>query len=148
MTSVLGIPLFGTAEKFEDLFKTVVDVSKSRPVTLLIDEFQEFFRINESVFSSMANIWDGAHKDSRLNLIVCGSVNRLMTKIFKDDAEPLYSRHTNLLHVEPFGISVLKEILAFHSPEYTSEDLLSLWTMTGGVAKYIELLMDDGAYTK
>lgn len=148
MTSVLGIPLFGTAEKFEDLFKTVVAVSKSRPVTLVIDEFQEFFRINESVFSSMANIWDGAHKDSRLNLIVCGSVNRLMTKIFKDDAEPLYSRHTNLLHVEPFGISVLKEILAFHSPEYTSEDLLSLWTMTGGVAKYIELLMDDGAYTK
>lgn len=148
ITRILGIQLFGTAEKFEDLFKTVVDVSKSRPVTLVIDEFQEFFRVNESVFSSMANIWDAAQKDSRLNLIVCGSVNRLMTKIFKDDAEPLYSRHTNLLHVEPFNTSVLKEILAFHTPEYTSEDLLSLWTMTGGVAKYIELLMDDGAYTR
>lgn len=148
VSRLLGVPFFGVAEKFEDLFRAVVEISKNRPVTLVIDEFQEFFRVNESVFSAMANIWDDAQRDSRLNLVVCGSVNRLMTKIFKDNAEPLYSRHTNQLHIDPFRISVIKEILAWHYPDYTSEDLLALWTMTGGVAKYIELLMDDGAFTK
>ena len=145
---VLGLSLVGTAERFESLFKVVVDESKTRPITFVIDEFQEFFRVNESVFSSMADIWDAAHKDSKLNLIVCGSVNRLMSRIFRDRSEPLYGRNTGLLHVDPFKTSVLKEILACYSPDFSNDDLLALWTMTGGVARYVEQLMDDGAFTR
>ena len=78
---VLGLPLVGVADRFEVLFSVVMEEAKKRPVTLVIDEFQEFFRVNESVFSSMADIWDDAHKDAKLNLIVCGSVNRLMNRI-------------------------------------------------------------------
>ena len=145
---VLGLPLVGTADRFEVLFKVVMEESKKRPVTLVIDEFQEFFRVNDSVFSSMADIWDDAHKDAKLNLIVCGSVNRLMNRIFKDRSEPLYGRNTGLLHVDPFKTSVLKDILAFHSPGFSNDDLLALWTLTGGVARYVEQLMDDGAFTR
>ena len=130
------------------MFKIVVEESKKRSVTLVIDEFQEFYRVNQSVFSSMADIWDDAQKETKLNLIVCGSVNRLMDRIFKDRAEPLYGRNTGLLHVQPFRVSVLKDILAEHSPKYTNDSLLSLWTMTGGVARYVEQLMDDGAFTR
>jgi len=142
---VLGLPLVGTADRFEALFRVVAEESKRHPITLVIDEFQEFFRVNASIFSSMADIWDDARKESRLNLIVCGSVNRLMSRIFKDESEPLYGRNTGLLHVEPFKASVLKKILAFHSPNFTNDDLLALWTLTGGVARYVEQLMDDGA---
>lgn len=145
---VLDLPAVGSAQHFEDLFRLVVDASKRRPVTLVIDEFQEFYRVNASVFSAMANIWDDAQKKAKLNLVVCGSVNRLMSKIFKDSSEPLYGRNTGLLHIQPFRISVLREILADHSPRYSNEDLLSLWTMTGGVARYVEQLMDDGAFTR
>ena len=145
---VLNLPVVGTAQHFEELFRIVAEESKRRPVTLVIDEFQEFFRVNESVFSSMADIWDDAQKKSKLNLVVCGSVNRLMNRIFKDRSEPLYGRNTGLLHVHPFKVSVLKKILAEHSPRFTNDDLLSLWTMTGGVARYVEQLMDDGAFTR
>ena len=145
---VLNLPVVGTAQHFEELFRIVAEESKRRPVTLVIDEFQEFFRVNESVFSSMADIWDNAQKKSKLNLVVCGSVNRLMNRIFKDRSEPLYGRNTGLLHVHPFKVSVLKKILAEHSPRFTNDDLLSLWTMTGGVARYVEQLMDDGAFTR
>ena len=144
---VLGLPLVGTAERFEDLFKVIAEESRRRPITLVIDEFQEFFRINDAVFSAMADIWDEVQKSSQLNLIVCGSVNRLMNRIFKDRSEPLYGRNTAFVHVDPFRISVLKEILSFHSPNYKNEDLLALWTMTGGVARYVEQLMDEGAVT-
>ena len=145
---LLGLPVVGEAAYFEDLFRVVVSESMKRPVTLVIDEFQEFYRINASVFSSMANIWDEAQKKAKLNLIVCGSVNRLMNRIFKDMAEPLYGRNTGLLHVRPFRVSVLKEILKEHSPRYSNDDLLALWTLTGGVARYVEQLMDDGAVTR
>ena len=40
---------------------------------------------------------------------------------------------------------MIKEILEYYHPEYTKEDLLALYTYTGGVAKYVELLMDAGA---
>ena len=145
---VLGLPIVGTAERFEDLFRVIAEESLRRPITIVIDEFQEFFRVNASVFSAMADIWDNVQKSSRLNLIVCGSVNRLMNRIFKDQSEPLYGRDTAFLHVDPFRISVLKEILSCHSPNYQNDDLLALWTMTGGVARYVEQLMDDGAVTR
>ena len=146
--SVLGLPVVGEAQHFEDLFRVIVAEAKKRPVTLVIDEFQEFYRVNESVFSSMADIWDDAQKEIKLNLVVCGSINRLMDRIFKDSSEPLYGRNTGLLHVQPFRVSVLKEILGEHSPRYSNDDLLSLWTMTGGVARYVEQLMDEGAFTR
>ena len=145
---VLGMPIVGTAERFEDLFRVIAVESTRRPITLVIDEFQEFFRVNDSVFSAMADIWDDVQKTSQLNLIVCGSVNRLMNRIFKDRSEPLYGRDTAFLHVDPFRISVLKEILSSYSPNYKNDDLLALWTMTGGVARYVEQLMDDGAVTR
>ena len=145
---VLGLTVVGSATRFEDLFRAVVDESKKRPVTLVIDEFQEFYRVNESVFSSMADIWDDSQKEAKLNLVVCGSVNRLMNRIFRDRSEPLYGRNTGLLHVQPFRVSVLKEILSDHFPRYSNDDLLSLWTMTGGVARYVEQMMDDGAFTR
>ena len=145
---VLGMPMVGTAERFEDLFRVIAVESTRRPITLVIDEFQEFFRVNDSIFSAMADIWDDVQKASHLNLIVCGSVNRLMTRIFKDRSEPLYGRDTAFLHVDPFRISVLREILSFYSPNYKNDDLLALWTMTGGVARYVEQLMDDGAVTR
>jgi hypothetical protein len=59
----------------------------------------------------------------------------------------LFGRATALLKVKPFETSVLKEILADHHPDYTPEDLLALYTFTGGVAKYVQLLMDSGSYT-
>lgn len=145
---VLNLPMIGEASKFEPLFKAVVEASKIRPVTLFIDEFQDFKRIDESIFGSIANIWDHNKDAAKLNFIVCGSIYRLMTELFADRFAPLYGRNTGLMHVDPFRASVLKGIFVHHSPEYKSEDLLALWTFTGGVARYVELLMDEGAYSK
>ena len=50
--------------------------------------------------------------------------------------------------MRPFRIAVIKEILRDYNPDYTSEDLLCLYMLTGGVAKYISQLMDAGATTK
>ena len=97
----LGIPTMGRAEHFADIFEYLMKVSVERPITLFIDEFQEFFRINKSVYSDMQRIWDIYHTKSRMNLIVCGSIYSMMTKIFKDRKEPLYNRQTRFMTVRP-----------------------------------------------
>lgn len=144
----LGVPNLGRAERFTDVFEYLMKLSAERSFTLFIDEFQEFFRVNKSVFSDMQRIWDLYSPKSRMNLIVCGSIYSMMTKIFKDKKEPLYNRQSRFMTVRPFAPTVLKDILSEYNPGYTSEDLLALYAFTGGVAKYVQLLMDAGATTK
>ena len=145
LATKLGVSVLGRVERFADLFQYVMQLSKSRPVTLLIDEFQDFGRVNESIFSQMQKIWDLNKTDACLNLIVCGSVYSMMTKLFRDKKEPLYGRQTEFIRIDPFAPSVLKQIIKTYHADYSKEDLLALLAFTGGVAKYVELLMDAGA---
>lgn len=144
----LGIEILGHTEHFPELFEYLMKLSIDRNFTLFIDEFQEFFRVNKSIFSDMQKIWDIYHSTSHINLVVCGSIFSMMTKIFKDKKEPLYNRQTRMMTLRAFKPSVLKEILKTYNPDYTNEDLLALFSFTGGVAKYVQLLMDSGATTK
>ena len=147
LSSKLQIPVLGKVERFADIFDYVMELSRNRPLTLMIDEFQDFSKVNGAIYSQMQRIWDLRKGDSHLNLIVCGSVYSMMTKLFRDQKEPLYGRQTEFLQIEPFTPSVVKQILAFYHPHYNNEDLLALYTYTGGVAKYVELLIDAGATT-
>lgn len=144
----LGIPTIGRTEHFTDIFEFLMKLSIDRPITLFIDEFQEFFRVNKSVYSDMQRIWDIYSNKAHINLIVCGSIYSMMTKIFKDKKKPLYNRQTRFMTVRPFTPSILKEILTEYNSDHTAEDLLTLYSFTGGVAKYVQLLVDAGATTK
>lgn len=144
----LGIPTIGHSERFVEIFEFLMKFSATHPITLFIDEFQEFFRVNKSIYSDMQRIWDMYSATARINLIVCGSIFSMMTKIFKDKKEPLYNRQTSFMNVRPFTPSVLKEILGEYNPNYTADDLLALFSFTGGVAKYVQLLVDADATDK
>lgn len=144
----LGIPTLGSSRHFKDIFRYLMQLSVSKSFTLVIDEFQDFFRVNKSVFSDIQDVWDEFEKSSHINLIVCGSIYSLMQKIFKDKKEPLYGRNTAELRLKPFRPSVLKQIMADAKPGYSSEDLLAMFTFTGGVAKYVNQLVDAGALDK
>ena len=144
----LGTPILGKVMHFADIFEYVMQAAKQRPITLFIDEFQEFLRINPSVYSDMQRIWDINKSDAHINLIVGGSVQSLIKKIFESKKEPLYNRQTAIIRLKPFTPSIIKEILATYNPTYNADDLLALYSLTGGVAKYVELLMDAEATTR
>lgn len=143
----LQVPVFGTITNFKELFGFLMEVSKTRPFTLVIDEFQEFYSINPAVFSDMQNIWDSNKNESKMNLVLCGSVYSMMTKIFQNSKEPLFGRATQRIHLKPFDIPTIKEILQDYYPEYSADDLLAFYLITGGVAKYVELLAQKNAFT-
>ena len=148
MTNKLQLPILGEVTRFADIFKYLLQLSKIRPITLVIDEFQDFKRVNPSIFSDMQKIWDLNKQEAHINLVVCGSVYSLMNIIFKNNKQPLYGRQTGEIKVTPFSPSVVKEILSTYNLAYTNEDLLALYSYTGGVAEYVEMMMDAGATTK
>ena len=143
----LDIKVLGSFLKFKDLFEYLMNVSKATPFTLVIDEFQEFLHINVSIYSDMQNIWDSYKDETQMNLVLSGSIYSLMKKIFEDKKEPLFGRANNKIHLKPFDIKTIKEILQEHYPAYLDKDLLSFYILTGGVAKYVELFVDNSAFT-
>ncbi|MGV8138505.1 MAG: ATP-binding protein [Mangrovibacterium sp.] len=130
---------------FRSLFRFLMELAERKPFNLVIDEFQEFCNINESVYSDMQNIWDMYRKKSRMNLVVSGSVYSLMQRIFQHSKEPLFGRADNIIKLSAFDLSTLKEIIRDHRPQYINDDLLALYSFTGGVPKYVELFCDNGA---
>ena len=138
----------GDFTSFARLFAVIMSISKRKNFTLVLDEFQNFKYANNAIFSEMQNIWDSNKNESHINLVLCGSIYSKMKRIFDDKDEPLYGRCTARFNIRPFSILTLKEILGDFNPQYTADDLLCLYMITGGVARYVEQLMTQGAHTK
>ena len=143
----LNVPI-GQYTHFGDLLEHLMRLSADCPFTLIIDEFQEFAKIDISIIGDIQRVWDLYKDRSHLNLLVSGSVYAMMHRIFEDNKEPLFARAGNIIMLKPFKTSVLKQILRDHNPRFTPDDLLALYTFTGGVAWYVELLMNAGATTR
>ena len=138
----------GTFNSMSKLFSALMNISCRRNFTLVFDEFQNFAQVNDVFFSDMQDIWDRTKDNSRINLILSGSLYSMMNRIFDDRKEPLYGRATNRIKLQPFTINTLKEIMSDYHPEFTADDLLAFYMVTGGVAKYVEQLVIQQAFTK
>lgn len=133
--------------RFATLLTEILRYSESHQTTIIIDEFQRLAEIGDGIISDIQQAWDTYQSRSKVHLIACGSIYSMMRKIFEDRKEPLFGRKTARIDLKPFSIKVLKEILRDYHPDYTPEDLLMLYAITGGVAKYVAQLMDDGCQT-
>lgn len=145
--AVLGLHIHGQVNSFAKLIEELMLFSRNTKVTLVIDEFQRLADIDENIISSIQKVWDKHHGESHIHLIACGSIYSMMRKIFEDRKEPLFGRKTARIDLKPFATDVIKQILHDHNPTYTPEDLLMLYAITGGVAKYVAQLMDEGCKT-
>ena len=124
---------------FRDLLQLLLEIGKRRRFTLFVDEFQDFEYVNTGVFSDVQDLWDKYKKETN----VSGSIFRMMEKIFKDEGQPLFGRDDCTIKLQPFSTKTMREILGDYKADYTNEDLLAMWTITGGVARYIEQLMNN-----
>ena len=138
----------GSYQSFAKLLKALLIQSKTQHFTLIVDEFQDLAKINPAIFSEIQNCWDWHKDESNINLIFCGSIYSMMKKIFEHSKEPLFGRLTARMDLKPFTIDVIKQILRDFNPNYKNEDLLAFYLVTGGIAKYMEQLLVNGAFTK
>ncbi|MDR0794034.1 MAG: ATP-binding protein, partial [Chitinophagaceae bacterium] len=145
------IPLIATSlnifipneiSSFRNLFQYLMEIGTQKSFNLIIDEFQEFFNINEAIYSDMQNLWDQYRKKTKVNLVLSGSVYSLMHKIFQNSKEPLFGRADNIIKLSPFDTATLKTIISDYNPRYKNDDLLALYCFTGGIPKYLEIICD------
>ena len=133
---------------FSKLFSFLVEFSKTRPIIFVMDEFQNVEKINPSFLSDVQRQWDTKPKNSKLLFITSGSVASAMRSIFQNGQAPLFARQDAMINLPVFSIKTLREILATFNPRFNGEDLLTLFSITGGVAQYVKVLMQNQAFTK
>jgi AAA+ ATPase superfamily predicted ATPase len=142
ISNMLNVFVPNEIMSFRNLFQYLMEMGTQKSFNLVIDEFQEFFNINEAIYSDMQNIWDQYRRRTKVNLILSGSVYSLMHKIFQNSKEPLFGRADNIIKLSPFDTHTLKTIINDYNPDYQNDDLLALYCFTGGIPKYLEILCD------
>ncbi|MCL2651368.1 MAG: ATP-binding protein, partial [Candidatus Azobacteroides sp.] len=142
ISGALGVFVPQEIANFRNIFQYLMEIGVQKSFNLIIDEFQEFFNINESIYSDMQNIWDQYRRKTKVNLLLSGSIYSLMNKIFQNSEEPLFGRADNIIKLSPFDTDTLKEIIRDYNPDYQNDDLLALYTFTGGIPKYLEIFCD------
>ena len=70
----LDTKIFGTIDRFEKLFEYILELGTTHSFTLIIDEFQEFGKINPSIYSSIQKLWDLYKYKTHIHFIACGSI--------------------------------------------------------------------------
>lgn len=146
-SSWLNIDLTAS-NSFADLLGQLIDHAASINYTLIIDECQNLLSIDAGIFDQIANIWRTNKNGKKINLILCGSNHSQMKKLFDDDNAPFASLIGHRIHLAPFPITTLKQILANHNPLYSTDDLLAFAMITGGVASYVRELVNNNAFTR
>ena len=95
--------IIGKINSFSEIFKFLIDYSKTKHLNLIIDEIQEFYKINKSVYYDIQKLWDMNKEEAKINLIFSGSVYSIMKKIFEDSKEPLFNRANNKINLTPLS---------------------------------------------
>lgn len=130
-----------------DLILFLFESSKKQPLTVVFDEFQNFYYSAPEVFSGLQKIWDENKHQAKINLICVGSVYSFMEKIFASRHEPLFGRVTGKIVLKPLKIPVIKTMLK-DKKAYSFNYLLELYAMFNGVAKYYEYLEEYKLFGK
>ena len=143
----LDFPIIGQISKFKDVFKILLEISKKEKIVVIIDEFQEFYNINPSVYSDLQNLWDSYKFESKMQVIFIGSIYSLMHKIFQNSKEPLFGRADRIIYLKPFTPKTIKEILIDNNG-YSKENLFIIYLVTGGIPRYIEVLVNDQIFNE
>ena len=142
IANTLNVFVPNEIKSFRNLFQYLMEIGTQKSFHLVIDEFQDFFNINEAVFSDIQNIWDQYRRRTKVNLILSGSVYSLMHKIFQNSEEPLFGRADNIIKLSPFDTDTLKTIIGDYNADFQNDDLLALYCFTGGIPKYLEIICD------
>ncbi|MBC7092275.1 MAG: ATP-binding protein, partial [Nitrososphaeria archaeon] len=127
-----------TFKSFQDAFDAILSKVKEK-VIIVIDEFGYLVRRDSGILSDFQEIVDEKLKEKRIMLILCGSsVSMIETRVLGYKS-PLYGRATRYIKVEPFDFLTLK--LWFKNTSI--EDIVKIYSITNGVAKYLEFFSGE-----
>lgn len=119
----------GQFDSWEAFFRNILKEKK----VIIFDEFQNFAKIDKSVFSILQKVWD--ENNTTAKLIFCGSYIGMMKKIFMDSKEPLFGRSDFNIQLKTFSFLNTFEMLSDFG--YNFEETVIWYALLGGIPHYL-----------
>ena len=116
------------------LFKVLVDTKYDSKPIIVIDEFQYIGKTNPAFPSVFQRIWEELLKNQSIMVILCGSLISMMVSQTLTYNSPLYGRRTAQICLKQIPFKYYREFF----PNKTEQECIEMYSVTGGVPKYIE----------
>ena len=110
LSQLIDLPL--QIDSFYDFFKMLFKFSHQFDA-IVFDEFQNFLRVDKSIYSYIQQLFD--ETDQPIKLILTGSHYTILKEIFEKYTNPLYGRKTGQIFLKPFDFTTQLQILKDHS---------------------------------
>lgn len=129
-----------SVDNWDILFQTIVETKTAQKRVLILDEFQYLGKLKHAFPSIFQRIWDTILKPENIMVILCGSLIHMMEAQTLNYGSPLYGRRTAQIKLRQIAFSHYGDFYPTAGPK----DLIPLYSVTGGVPKYIELFHQTG----
>jgi AAA+ ATPase superfamily predicted ATPase len=124
---------------WESLFSNLNQIVRSRTV-LCIDEFPYLVKHDASLPSVLQH-WIDHTADRKVDLVLCGSSQRMMHNLALDAAAPLYGRCNEILKIRPMAMADFGKYSGLGATQAVEE--FAVW---GGVPRYWEIRMQESSF--
>ncbi len=130
-------------KSWDTIFKAIADTKYETKPVIVIDEFQYIGKANPAFPSVFQRIWEEILKNTSVMVILCGSLISMMESQTLAYDSPLYGRRTAQIKLKQIPFSYYHEFF----PNKSRCELIEMYSVTGGVPKYIELFSEtDDVY--
>ena len=121
------------------IFKAIMDAKHDSKPVIVLDEFQYLGKAAPAFPSIFQRIWEEILKKQSVMVILCGSLISMMESQTLAYGSPLYGRRTAQIRLKQIPFAYYHEFF----PGKTRRELIELYSVTGGVPKYIELFSES-----
>jgi len=132
---------------FDDFFKFLFSLMKRKRTIVIFDEFQNAKYVNEAIFSILQKHIDFNKQQTKGLLLVIGSINSMMRKIFEKTDQPLYGRLNASFLLKDFSLDTIKEILTDHGLT-SNDDRLFFYSIFQGIPFYYNYISERNGFSK
>ncbi len=138
LEETFNIPIISNINNLQDFFSFILAISRKRKITIIFDEFHVLEEIHDGILKKVRKEWKPIRKEARLHLILISSNHKKLKTI----THRKLNKYNTVIDLSPFTISEIKEILE-SIDNYSENNLLSYYMVTGGMPKYISILLDN-----
>ncbi len=128
-------PRFCSGKAYNSIDSLLLDAVKEGIDLIVIDEFTYWIRVAPRILSELQAFVDNILPNTRLLLIVSGSLVGIIEKDVLGGGSPLYARRTMHIKLEPFKPWHLKMFL----PNLNPVERIMVYASVGGIPYYLQL---------
>ena len=129
----LGVKIYGKISTFRDFLDVIYDLSKREKIVVIIDEFQRLHEADKSAISVLQDYWDRVLKNTRIKMILVGSLIGMVEKLAVSGDAPLYGRQTARLKISPLPYYRVRKFWSKLNPE---EHIIAYGILSGDACVY------------